>query len=134
VVEAGPLGAGMKTKLARNVVVYGSWLVHYQAQLLAETAGVELAKLRQVIDASEREMDSRLPLFLSRDTVAPTVYEGEAARRWDATSNLAHKDLRAALNLARMLDVDLPLVELADSYVETMMGIQQPQVNAGGDG
>src|SRR5579872_2308592 len=44
VVHMGPLGAGLKAKLARNRVQYGSWLAAYEAQVLAEAAGIDLSK------------------------------------------------------------------------------------------
>ena len=50
----GPLGAGLKAKLARNLVQYGSWLAAYEAQVLAEAAGIELSKLAEVIRASDK--------------------------------------------------------------------------------
>ena len=54
VVPMGPVGAGLKAKLARNLVQYGSWLAAYEAQVLAEAAGIELAKLALVIRESDK--------------------------------------------------------------------------------
>ena len=53
-VRMGPFGAGLTAKLARNLIQYGSWLAAYEGLLLAEAAGVELAKLAQVIKASDK--------------------------------------------------------------------------------
>jgi 3-hydroxyisobutyrate dehydrogenase-like beta-hydroxyacid dehydrogenase len=44
-VRMGPLGAGLQAKLARNLVQYASWLAAYEAQELAESAGIDLLKL-----------------------------------------------------------------------------------------
>ena len=40
VVRMGPLGSGLQAKLARNLVQYASWLAAYEAQVLAEAAGI----------------------------------------------------------------------------------------------
>jgi 3-hydroxyisobutyrate dehydrogenase len=123
VVHMGPLGAGMKAKLARNLVVYSSWLVHFQAQSLAEAAGIELSKLRTVIEAGDREIGAGLPPFLSRPTTGPADYDGDALAARMAIAHLAHKDLAAAVELGQSLGVDLPVAELADHYVEAAMGL-----------
>ena len=44
-VPMGPFGAGLAAKLARNLVQYGSWLAAYEAQRLAEAAGIVLTDL-----------------------------------------------------------------------------------------
>ena len=51
VVHCGPLGSGMATKIARNVVTYASWRAVFEATRLAELSGVSPDKLAEVIDA-----------------------------------------------------------------------------------
>ncbi|HLX88182.1 MAG TPA: NAD(P)-binding domain-containing protein, partial [Acidimicrobiales bacterium] len=70
VVHMGPLGAGLQAKLARNLVQYGSWLAAYEAQVLAEAAGVELGKLAEVIRQSDKLIGGASRLMF-RPTVAP---------------------------------------------------------------
>ena len=70
VVHMGPLGAGLKAKLARNLVQYGSWLAAYEAQVLAEAAGIELAKLAEVIRESDKLIGGASRLMF-RDTSPP---------------------------------------------------------------
>jgi hypothetical protein len=45
VLHLGPPGAGLDAKLARNLITYGSWLAAFDAQELAEAAGIDLLKL-----------------------------------------------------------------------------------------
>ena len=54
-VTMGPFGTGLAAKLARNVVQYGGWLAAYEGQVLAEAAGIELAKLALVVRASDAQ-------------------------------------------------------------------------------
>ena len=50
VFHMGPLGAGMSTKLVRNLITYCTWHVMYEAGVLAERSGVDLAMLADVIE------------------------------------------------------------------------------------
>ena len=55
-VTMGPFGTGLAAKLARNVVQYGGWLAAYEGQVLAEAAGIDLAKLAQVVQRQRRSV------------------------------------------------------------------------------
>jgi len=120
----GPFGAGLTAKLARNLVQYGSWLAAYEGQVLAEAAGIELSKLAEAIRVSDTHIGGSSRLMF-RTTVAPLGDEDpefvvDAMR---AGSLLAHKDLRAALELARRLDVDLPLAAMTEARADEVFGL-----------
>lgn len=123
VVRMGPLGAGLQAKLARNIVQYGSWLAAYEAQRLAEAAGVKLSSLAEVIRASDEKIGGSTRLMF-RDTAAPFGPDDHAGLvdAMRAGSTLAHKDLRAALELARELGVALPMTEVADTQMDAVFG------------
>jgi 3-hydroxyisobutyrate dehydrogenase-like beta-hydroxyacid dehydrogenase len=138
VVRMGPLGAGLQAKLARNLVQYASWLAAYEAQVLAEAAGIELAKLAQVIKASDARIGGASTLMFRR-TVAPFSADDDAglvgAMRTAAT--LAHKDLTAALELARSLGIELPLAVMTEARADAVFGIgpdPAPGTPSGQDG
>ena len=125
VVHMGPLGAGLKAKLARNLVQYGSWLAAYEAQVLAEAAGIELAKLAEVIRASDKLIGGSSRLMF-RDTVAPLApdtHPGIVTAMANGAA-LAHKDLRAALALGQALDVALPLAAMTDERCDAVFGLE----------
>jgi len=124
VVHMGPLGAGLKAKLARNLVQYGSWLAAYEAQVLAEAAGIELGKLAEVIRVSDQLIGGSSRLMF-RDTVAPFPPDADTGfvALMAAAAGLAHKDLRAALELGASLGVDLPLAEMADARCDAVFGL-----------
>ena len=69
-VTMGRFGTGLAAKLARNLVQYGGWLAAYEGQVLAEAAGIELAKLAQVVRASDAQSGGVTTLMF-RQTVAP---------------------------------------------------------------
>ncbi|NED93185.1 NAD-binding protein [Streptomyces sp. SID11233] len=106
VVHCGPPGAGMATKIARNVVTYGSWRTVAEASALARAAGVDPARLAEVIEAADPEGRTLLQLLRMQgvDGVLP-----EAVGR--QVEPLMAKDLDAARDLAAALGVQTPLVE-----------------------
>ena len=124
VVPMGPLGAGLKAKLARNLVQYGSWLAAHEAQVLAEAAGIELSKLALVIRESDKFIGGAARLMF-RDTTAPLPVGTDPGyvAAMAAGASLAHKDLRAALELGRALGVDMPLAAMTDARCDEVFAI-----------
>jgi 3-hydroxyisobutyrate dehydrogenase-like beta-hydroxyacid dehydrogenase len=124
VVRMGPLGSGLQAKLARNLVQYASWLAAYEAQVLAEAAGIELSKLAQVIKASDARIGGASTLMFRR-TVAPFTSEDDAGlvQAMRTAAGLAHKDLRGAMELGDLLGVELPLAAMTDARADALFGI-----------
>jgi 3-hydroxyisobutyrate dehydrogenase-like beta-hydroxyacid dehydrogenase len=123
-VTMGPFGAGLAAKLARNLVQYGSWLAAYEGQRLAEAAGIELASLATVIRASDALIGGASTLMF-RSTVAQFTEDDDKGLigAMQAGASLAHKDLQAALEMARALDVRLPLAEMTEARCDEVFGI-----------
>jgi 3-hydroxyisobutyrate dehydrogenase-like beta-hydroxyacid dehydrogenase len=123
-VTMGPFGTGLAAKLARNLVQYGSWLAAYEGQVLAEAAGIELGKLAQVIKASDARIGGASTLMF-RSTVAPFTDADDKGLvgAMQSAASLAHKDLQAALEFARTLDVDLPLAALTEEHCDDIFGV-----------
>ncbi|MGX9923557.1 NAD(P)-binding domain-containing protein [Streptomyces sp. NPDC002248] len=106
VVHCGPSGAGMATKIARNVVTYGSWRTVTEAAALARAAGVDPARLAEVIDTADPEGRTLLQLLRMQD--ADGVLPEAVSRQIEP---LMTKDLDAARDLAAALGVQTPLVD-----------------------
>ena len=124
VVRMGPLGAGLQAKLARNLVQYASWLAAYEAQVLAEAAGIELAKLAQVIKASDDRIGGASTLMF-RKTVAPFPPDTDPGfvGAMPPPPDWPTRTSRAAIELASDLGVDLPLAALTDASRGAIFGI-----------
>jgi 3-hydroxyisobutyrate dehydrogenase-like beta-hydroxyacid dehydrogenase len=110
VLHAGPLGAGMALKLARNATGYAMMAVVHEAMVLAQRSEVDLASLRHVI----------LETGVLAQAMAPFDIGGPSPLRADESGarvamehllRLAEKDLDHALELAGHLAVDLEVVE-----------------------
>ncbi|MFF1692224.1 NAD(P)-binding domain-containing protein [Streptomyces sp. NPDC058257] len=106
VVHCGPVGAGMATKIARNVITYGSWRTVFEAAALAGAAGVGPARLAEVVDTADPEGRTLLQLLRMHgpDGALPRAVGRQIAP-------LMTKDLDAARDLAGALGVPVPLVD-----------------------
>jgi 3-hydroxyisobutyrate dehydrogenase-like beta-hydroxyacid dehydrogenase/alkylhydroperoxidase/carboxymuconolactone decarboxylase family protein YurZ len=126
VVHCGPVGAGMATKIARNVITYGSWRTAAEAAALCSAAGVDPTTLTTVIDAADPEGTTLLQLLRMRaeGRLTPEL------RRQIAT--LMVKDLDAALSLAGGLEVGLPATGVARNHVADTLGPGREE-RTGGD-
>jgi 3-hydroxyisobutyrate dehydrogenase-like beta-hydroxyacid dehydrogenase len=104
VIHCGPVGSGMTTKIARNLIQYGCWAVLDEAANLAAANGVSLETLLTMIREADPDGNQTLRLLGVRAagiTVPPDYADRAAA--------LADKDLDAAADLAAALGVSAPL-------------------------
>ncbi len=128
VLHMGPVGAGLSAKLARNLVQYGSWLAAYEAQVLAEAAGIPLPLLAEAIRESDRHIGGASTLMF-RETARPlradVPTDAGLLPPMSAANRLAHKDLGAAIALAATLGVDVPLARLTEAYADRVFGMPE---------
>ena len=127
VVRMGPLGAGQRAKLARNLIQFGAWMAAFEGQRLAEAAGIDLAKLAEVVRTSDRRIGG-VSTLMFRSTTEPFTDTDDAGlvAAMGSAASLAHKDLNAALTLGDELGVDLPVARLADEYADAVFGVGRP--------
>ncbi|MFD5191856.1 NAD(P)-binding domain-containing protein [Streptomyces sp. NPDC058357] len=128
VVHCGPPGAGMATKIARNVITYGSWRTVAEATALARAAGVDPDRLAEVIDTADPEGRTLLQLLRMHgpDGILP-----EAVGR--QVEPLMTKDLDAARDLAAALAVDVPLVDVVRTRARQTLELGDEPSPAGRD-
>ncbi len=99
VVHLGPLGAGLGAKLARNLIGYVTMLATREGVRLATAADVDLDLFRRILDHTGAVSPMMQATLEWRDDMVFDV---------PAMASMAEKDLRAALQLAADLGVDLP--------------------------
>jgi 3-hydroxyisobutyrate dehydrogenase-like beta-hydroxyacid dehydrogenase len=122
VAHLGPVGAGTRAKLARNLLHFVSFAAVGEALRLAEAAGVDLARLGEVVRHSDSVTGGPGAVAI-RGTTAPLA-EGDPLRPiFTHARELGEKDLRLALALGDELDVDLPLAGLALSRLGAALGV-----------
>jgi len=111
--HVGGPGAGMRAKLARNLMQYTLWAAAREAESLAIACGVDPAMLKEIAVAGDAHTGGALALL-------PTRAGDERMR---AAAGLAHKDLRAAIELADEIGVDVPIARLVEPTYETVFGL-----------
>lgn len=108
VIHAGPVGAGTRMKLARNLLHFVSFTAACEAQRLAEAAGIDIRKLGKVVRHTDAITGGAGAIML-RDTTAPVADDDPWFSILSHVRNLGEKDLALALDLGERFDVDLPL-------------------------
>jgi 3-hydroxyisobutyrate dehydrogenase-like beta-hydroxyacid dehydrogenase len=131
VVRVGPLGSGMKAKVARNLISFGQCAAIYEGMRVAEEAGVDLGSFAEIVRHSEG-ISGMVDGYLSMPTVRPAGSDSESDRQRQARApyviSMAHKDLGAAIELGRSLGLDLPVTSAArDEAAATWGGEPGPQ-------
>ena len=112
VLHMGPVGAGTRTKLARNMLHFVSFTAAAEAQRLAEASGVSLRKLGRVVRHTDAVTGGAGSIML-RPTTAPMEPDDDLYDILSHTRDLGEKDLSLALELAGELGVDTPFARLA---------------------
>lgn len=122
VVHAGPVGAGTRLKLARNLLHFASFTAATEAQRLAEAAGLDLVALGDVVRHTDA-ITGGPGAIMHRDTTAPI----EETDFWHGVFGhvvaLGEKDLGFAIALADELGVEVPLARLALERLAPGLGL-----------
>jgi len=128
VVRCGPVGAGMATKLARNVITYGGWRIVKEAQHLAEAANVDPQKLIEVIESADPEGKMLLSKLRQNDG------SGKVPRK-SAEINLPlmAKDLNAAHEMAMTLAVPMPATDMVRRNILDTLDMDEPVISKEAD-
>ena len=112
VVRLGPIGAGTRAKLARNLLHFVAFTAVTEAQRLAQAAGIDLIELGKVVRHTDAITGGPGAIML-RDTAAPMTADDDWYPILDHVRALGEKDLAFAIELADQLGVDAPLARLA---------------------
>lgn len=122
VAHLGPIGAGTRAKLARNLITFASMAAVGEASRLAEAAGVDLAKLGDVVRHSDKVTGGAGSTMLRR-TAAPLDPDDGLHPIFTHTRALGEKDLQLALALGHEVGVDLPFAHLALEHLGEALGV-----------
>ncbi|MGZ4705558.1 MAG: NAD(P)-dependent oxidoreductase [Acidimicrobiales bacterium] len=122
IVHMGPVGAGTRAKLARNLLQFVTFAAAGEAQRLAEAAGISLRRLGRIIRHSDAITGGPSSVFL-RPTAAPMAPDDPLFDALAHAAVLGEKDLALALELGRDLGVDLPLASYAHDHLGAALGV-----------
>jgi 3-hydroxyisobutyrate dehydrogenase-like beta-hydroxyacid dehydrogenase len=126
VLYLGPVGAGTRAKLARNLLHFVSFTAAAEAQRLAEAAGIDLRKLARVVRHSDAVTGGAGSIML-RPTTAQLEAGDPLRQILEHVRALGDKDLALALALGRDLGVELPLARYALDHFGPGLGLPAAQ-------
>jgi 3-hydroxyisobutyrate dehydrogenase len=122
VVHAGPLGAGIRMKLARNLIHFVAFTAVTEAQRLAEASGLDLLALGEVVRHTDA-ITGGPGAIMYRDTTATLDRDDFWWGVLDHVRALGEKDLSFAVELAATLGVVVPLAELSRERLAKGLGL-----------
>ncbi|WKN47414.1 NAD(P)-dependent oxidoreductase [Nocardioides sp. Arc9.136] len=122
VVHAGPVGAGTRFKLARNLMHFVAFTAATEAQRLAEAAGLDIRALGDVVRHTDA-ITGGPGAIMHRDTTAPIAPDDFWHGVFGHVVALGEKDLGFAVALADELGVDVPLARLAEGRLRKGLGL-----------
>jgi 3-hydroxyisobutyrate dehydrogenase len=107
IVRTGPVGSGIRAKIAHQLVVCVNMLSAYEGMAMADKAGLDRNVLMKVV--GDGAAQSRMADGLMKHAIA-------------ATSNrVFHKDLRLCLEYAKELGIPAPGAALALEYLDKIV-------------
>ena len=122
VTHAGPIGAGTKFKLARNLMHFVAFTAATEAQRLAEAAGLDLVELGKVVRHTDA-ITGGPGAIMHRATTAPIAKDDFWYGVFEHVTALGEKDLTFAIALADELDVDVPMAREALARLGKGLGL-----------
>jgi len=124
VMHFGPVGAGTRAKIARNLIGFVSYCAAAEAQRLAESAGVDLGKLGAVVRHTDA-ITGGPGAVMVRTTTAPLAADDPLREIFTHARALGEKDLSLAIELGDALDVDVPFARLALDRLGPGLGLDE---------
>jgi 3-hydroxyisobutyrate dehydrogenase len=124
VVHAGPIGAGTKMKLARNLMHFVSFTAASEAQRLAEAAGLDLVELGHIVRHTDA-VTGGPGAVMHRDSTAPLAADDFWYAVFDHVRAIGEKDLGFAIELAGQLGVEVPLATVALDRLGPGLGLPE---------
>ena len=124
IVRFGPVGAGTKAKLARNLLHFTSFAAVGEVMRLAESAGLSPAALGEVVRHSDSVTGGPGAIML-RDSAAVMSADDGLRPIFEHTARLGEKDVALALELADELGVELPVARAAQGKLRQALGLEE---------
>ena len=128
ITHLGPVGAGTRAKLARNLMHFVAFTAVTEAQRLAEAAGIDLIELGKIVRHTDA-ITGGPGAIMHRDTTAPVSTEDPWYPILEHLRALGEKDLRFALELADELGVPVPLARIALQRFGPGLGLPTAEEN-----
>jgi len=129
VLRAGPVGAGTRMKLARNLLHFVSFTAATEAQRIAEAAGLDLVALGDVVRHTDA-ITGGPGAIMHRDTTAVLAPEDGWTSIFTHVRAIGEKDLSHAIELADRLGVEVPMAQYSLEHLGRALGFAEEGAGA----
>lgn len=114
----GPLGAGMATKIANNLITWVQMVIGIQGTSLALRSGVEIDQLLTVMRSNGNLTPSMGAIIGGKFQAAPSEERNEL---FASQGGIGEKDLQLALEMAEAQGIDTRMITQAQQMVRGLM-------------
>ena len=123
VVHCGDVGQGTRMKIARNLVTFASYVATQEASRLAEAAGLDVARLGDVVRHSDKVTGGPGAVML-RQSAGPMSSDDGLRPIFGHTATLGNKDLDLAIQKGAELGVPTPISVEARALLSSALGLE----------
>ena len=124
VVHAGPLGAGMALKLARNAAGYTMMAAVHEAMELCVRCDVDLRALEHAILETATFAQAMSPFAFGGPGPLTADAPAELREHMDFVDHISAKDIDAALDLAERTSTDVPVLRTVRAMFRRVARLQ----------
>jgi 3-hydroxyisobutyrate dehydrogenase-like beta-hydroxyacid dehydrogenase len=122
----GGLGAGMTTKVVRNMIHFTTWRIGFEGCRLAAAAGVDVSKFAKLVDEASRQPGASVATWMTPDVLFKHNKHFKTPEEMSQGTYVYHKkDLAAAKELAEQLGIATPTADTAREFGAEIYGLSE---------
>lgn len=124
VYHMGPTGAGMVTKVVRNMIHFTTWRIGFEGARLAKAAGVDIEKFSALVHEASTQPGASVSTWMTPDKLfAGNKHFSTMEQLCQGTYVYHKKDMAAAKELADQLGVETPTADSARTFGYEIYGL-----------
>lgn len=122
----GESGAGMVTKVVRNMIHFTTWRIGYEAGKLAQAAGVDIEKFSALVHQASIQDGASVTTWMTPEKLFKGNKHFTSMEQMSKGTYVYHeKDLAAAKELADQLGIATPTADTARIYGAEIYGLSE---------
>lgn len=120
----GPSGAGMVTKVVRNMIHFSTWRIGFEGAKLASAAGVDIEKFSTLVHQASLQPGASVATWMTPEKIFAGNKHFKTMEEMAKGTYVYHeKDMAAAKELAVQLGVETPTADSAREHGPEIYGL-----------
>lgn len=126
VYHMGPSGAGMVTKVVRNMIHFSTWRIGFEGAKVAAAAGVDIEKFAALVHQASGQEGASVSTWMLPERLLESARHFTSMEQMCQGTYVYHKkDMEAAKELAEQLGVDTPTADSARIHGPEIYGLDK---------